>query len=237
MTADDNNPTPHLPETPLDAIGEIVRENVFVDDRTIIISKPAEDGALLNHAVTKAAFNRDEYMPYWTELWPAARMMAKVIYRSTWPAGLTALEIGCGLGLPGIVALSKGLKVIFSDYDATAVKFAARNAQLNGFSDFQTLQMDWRFPPADFQVPLILAADLVYEQRNVPLVVQLIRKVLQPDGTALLADQDRIPAKVLTEAFAEERLAFTSEVVRAGAPDGKRVKGTLYRLRHAQPSA
>ncbi len=233
MNVDASNSTPHLPETPLDAVREIVREEVYVDDKTILISRPAEDGALLNHAVTKAAFNRDEYMPYWTEIWPAARMMAKVIHRATWPPGLTALEIGCGLGLPGIVALSKGIKVVFSDYDATAVKFAARNAAINGFTDFQTLQMDWRFPPADLQVPLIIAADLVYEQRNVPLVVGLIRKLLLPDGTALLADQDRIPAKVLIEAFAEERLNHTSEVVRAGAPDGKRVKGTLYRLRHA----
>src|SRR3954454_16688231 len=115
MSAEASNPTPHLPETPLDALGEIVRETVYVDDRTILISRPAEDGALLNHAVTKAAFNRDEYMPYCTEIWPAARLMAKVIHRATWPAGLTALEIGCGLGLPGIVALSKGMKVIFSD--------------------------------------------------------------------------------------------------------------------------
>jgi predicted nicotinamide N-methyase len=233
MNAEDLNSTPHLPETPPDAIHEIVRETVFVDDRTILISRPGDDGSLLDHPFTRSAFDRDEYMPYWTEIWPAARMMAKVIHRATWPPGLTALEIGCGLGLPGIVALSKGMKVIFSDYDATAVKFAARNAALNGFTDYQTLQMDWRFPPADLQVPLILAADLVYEQRNVPLVVQLIARLLQPDGTALLADQDRIPARVLTDAFAEARLTHTSEVVRAGAPDGKRVKGTLYRIRHA----
>jgi predicted nicotinamide N-methyase len=234
MTADSSSSSPHLPETPVDALTEIIREEVFVDDRTFIISRPDESFGLLDHPYAKAAFNKDEYMPYWTDLWPAARMMAKIIARSKWPEGLTALEIGCGLGLPGVVALSKGLHVIFSDYDATAVRFAARNAELNGFTNFRTLQMDWRFPPQNLQVPLVLAADLIYERRNVTPVVQLIKKVLEPEGEALLADQDRIPARVLTDALTEEKLVYKTEVVRAGEPAGKRVKGTLYRIQHAR---
>ena len=237
MTADASLPAPHLPETPTEALGEIVREDVFIDDLTLHLSRPDESFALLKHGYAKAAFEKDEYMPYWTELWPAARMMAKVLHRETWPPGLTALEIGCGLGLPGIVALAKGMHVIFSDYDATAVRFAGRNAELNGFTNYRTLQMDWRFPPPDLRVPLVIAADLIYEQRNVMPVIQLIRKVLEPAGLALLADQDRIPAKVLTEALTEEKLAYSTEVVRAGEPGGKRVKGTLYRIRHAPPAS
>ena len=185
MAADAVFPAPHLPETPTEALGEIVREEVFIDDRIFHISRPDESFALLKHPFAQAAFEKDEYMPYWTDLWPAARMMAKVIYRATWPAGLTALEIGCGLGLPGVVALAKGIKVIFSDYDATAVSFAGRNAEINGFADYRTLQMDWRFPPPDLKVPLVIAADLIYEQRNVSPVVQLIKKVLEPEGNAL----------------------------------------------------
>ncbi len=234
MTADASFPAPHLPETPTEALGEIVREDVFIDDRTFHLSRPDESFALLKHPFAQAAFEKDEYMPYWTDLWPAARMMAKVIYRATWPANLTALEIGCGLGLPGVVALAKGIKVIFSDYDATAVRFAARNAELNGFTEYRTLQMDWRFPPPDLKVPMVIAADLIYEQRNVTPVVQLIKKVLEPEGTALLADQDRISARILTDALTEEKLAYKTEVVRAGEPGGKRVKGTLYRIRHAE---
>ena len=59
------------------------------------------------------------------------------------------MEIGCGLGLPGIAALSKGLRVTFSDYDPLALRFAADNARANGFTDFKVLQLDWRHPPAD----------------------------------------------------------------------------------------
>src|SRR6202158_3790574 len=136
-----------FPEPPHDAIQRLLHESVLVEGHSFKIMRPADSDELLDHPSVRAAFAADEYMPYWTDLWPAARMLAKAILRETWPAGLEALEIGCGLGLPGIAALAKGLRVTFSDYDGTALRFAADNARANGFADFQTLQLDWRYPP------------------------------------------------------------------------------------------
>jgi SAM-dependent methyltransferase len=132
--------------------------------------------------------------------------------------------------LPGIVALSRGLKVTFSDYDACALQFAANNARLNGFDHFDTLQLDWRNPPDSLRVPILLASDLIYELRNVAPLIAFIKKVLAPGGVCLLTDQDRIPSHALREALAEERLNFTTQVMRAGEPGGRRLKGTLYRI-------
>ncbi len=220
-----------LPETPFAALGPTIREQVLIDGRAFVISRPDETHRLLDHPFVHAAFQADEYMPYWADLWPAARMLAKVIVRETWPPGLEALEIGCGLGLPGIAALSMGLRVTFSDYDATALRFAADNARANGFEEFQVLQMDWRAPP-DLQVPLILASDLIYELRNVVPLVALLKQVLAPDGLCLLTDQDRIPSSHLREALTADGLQFTTQSIRAGEPGGRRVKGTLYRITH-----
>jgi predicted nicotinamide N-methyase len=169
-------------------------------------------------------------MPYWADLWPAARMLAKAVGRMEWAPGLTALEVGCGLGLPGIAALARGLHVIFSDYDATALRFAADNARVNGFEDFELLQMDWCHPPRGLCVPVILASDLIYEMRNVAPLVALIKQVLHPDGLGLLTDQDRVPSHVLRDTLAAEGLPFTAQTMRAGEPGGRRVKGTLYRI-------
>src|SRR5262245_11044145 len=119
---------PHLPETPRDALGEPVRERVILDGQTFQIYRPSQSDRLLDHPVIRTAFARDEYMPYWADLWPGARMLGKVLLREEWPSGQTVLEVGCGLGLAGVVALSRGLRVIFSDYDATALEFAADNA-------------------------------------------------------------------------------------------------------------
>jgi predicted nicotinamide N-methyase len=89
----------------------VVQEAVLLEGHTFQMLRPGEPDRLLDNPAVVQAFERDEYMPYWADLWPAARMLAKVILRETWPAGLEALELGCGLGLPGIAALAKGLRV------------------------------------------------------------------------------------------------------------------------------
>lgn len=226
-----------MPETPADALGPMVEETVLIDDRTFVIARPTETDDLLAHPVIRSAFEADEYLPYWVDLWPAARMLAKVIVREPWshpPGGkLHALEVGCGLGLPGVAALVMGLHVTFSDYDATALQFAADNARRNGFEDFDLLQLDWRRPPADLRVPVVLAADLIYEIRNAAPLVGLIKAVMAPDGVCLLTDQDRVPSHVLREELARQGMQYTTQVARAGEPGGRRIKGTLYRIRHS----
>ena len=96
-------------------------------------------------------------------------MLAKWIVRQRWPGGLAALEVGCGLGLPGIAALSMGVKVTFSDFDATALRFASDNAILNGFSNFDVLHMDWEHPPEGLSIAWVAAgvrSDLRNAQRG-----------------------------------------------------------------------
>ena len=192
------------PEVILPRLGPTVQEKVFVEDRTFVITRPAHSDKLLDDPAVESAFNLDEYMPYWADLWPAARMLAKVLVREQLPAGATALELGCGLGLSGLVALSRGLRVIFSDYDRCALHFAAANARLNGFIDFETTAIDWRHPPEGLRVPVILGSDLVYELRNVAPLVTFIKTVLLPEGVCLLTDQDRIPAQSLRDTLAAE---------------------------------
>jgi predicted nicotinamide N-methyase len=223
-----------MPETPPDALGLVVEEQVVISGRTFLIARPTETDRLLDHPFVSEAFNRDEYLPYWADLWPASRMLAKAVLGEPWIPGTRALEIGCGLGLPGIAALACGLHATFSDYDTTALRFAADNARLNGFTDFETLRMDWRYPPADLRVPVLLASDLVYELRNVEPLVAVIKHVLEPTGLCLLTDQDRVPAYALREQLTAVGLEYTIQMMRAGEPGGRRVKGSLYRIRYPE---
>jgi len=219
-----------MPRTPPEALGPNVCEQVIVEGRVFAIERPSESDKALDHPAMKASSQSDDFMPYWADLWPAARMLAKWIVKQEWPAGLHALEIGCGLGLPGIAALSMGLRLTFSDYDATALAFAANNARRNGFVNFETLQMDWRYPPVDLAFPLILAADLIYEVRNVAPVIALIKRLLAPGGVCLLTDTDRIPSHVFRQLLDKEGLPYTTQMLRAGEPGGRRMKGTLFRI-------
>ena len=221
---------PEFVETPLASIPDRQVELVLIDRFRFQVERPADSYALLDDPVVREAHDRDEYMPYWADLWPAARMLAKAILHEPWQPGTEALEVGCGLGLPGVVALSRGLRVTFSDYDACALRFAADNARLNGFTDFRTLQLDWRSPPADLRVPVLLASDLIYELRNIDPLVRFIGRVLAPGGVCLLTDQDRIPAHAFRERLDGEGLPYTTQTMRAGEPGGRRLKGTLYRV-------
>jgi predicted nicotinamide N-methyase len=233
---DSKLPQPPSPDAVEPWLGEMVREHVLIEDRTFVIQRPAKSEHLIDHPAVRSALAADEYLPYWAALWPAARMLAKGILRESWKPGTEALEIGCGLGLPGVVALSAGLRVTFSDYDRTALRFAADNARLNGYSDFKTLVLDWRTPPNDLRFPVVLASDAAYEQRHVEPLVNLIGAVLAPGGVCLLTDEDRLPAQAFREALAGAGLSYSTAVVRATEPSGGRHKGTLYTIRY-EPEA
>lgn len=227
-----------MPATPKEVLGPTVREKVIVEEQTFLIARPDKIDRLSGQADPGAGIGEEEYIPFWADLWPAARMLAKAILKEPWPQPgngkpVTALEIGCGLGLAGVVALSRGLHVIFSDYDATSLRYAADNARLNGYGDFEVLQMDWRQPPAGLQVPIVLGSDLIYQMEMAPVLAALLKQVLAPGGFALLADQERVPAPAFREALTAEKLAFTQQPTRAGAPGIGRVKGALYRITHA----
>ena len=127
----------------------------------------------------------DERIPYWTELWPSAIAMSQYLVDN--PELVThknVLEIGCGLGLPSLVSAKLGAsRVIASDYLPDSLDFVQKNAQLNGLHQRVLLarQVDWRMldEDPDFKnYDLILAADILYEQRYVDafhLLLQSLR--------------------------------------------------------------
>ena len=220
---------PRFHATPEDAVREIVRETVLIDGHTFLLDRPRE-ADLLDHPAVRAAYAADQFVPYWAELWPAGRMLAKAVLREPWADGRHALEIGCGLGLAGIAALSRGLRVTFSDVDALAVRFAAANARLNGFAAFDTAAIDLRSPPAGLTVDVLLGSDLMYEQRHVDPLVAFIAAVLAPGGVALIADPDREPARTFKWRCENAGLEVAPGFARAGVPGGGRTKGTVYRV-------
>ncbi len=223
--------------TPPEAVKERVREKVFFDGLTILLDRPTGSDMLFDHPAVRAAYAADAYMPYWADLWPAARMLAKAVLKEPWekydkPAGgkLNVLEVACGLGLAGIVALHRGLKVTFTDIDELAVHFAAANARLNGFHDFTTAAVDLRSPPNDVKYDVLLGSDLLYEPRLVEPVIAFIQTVLAPAGVCFIADPDRESAKPFRWAAEAAGLRVEAHFARAGEPGGERTKGTIYRI-------
>jgi 2-polyprenyl-3-methyl-5-hydroxy-6-metoxy-1,4-benzoquinol methylase len=102
------------------------------------------------------------------------------------------LEIGCGFGLTGIVACQMGARVVFTDAEQEAVRFAHHNAEQNGVeenADF--VQMDWNTPCFNYKFPYILAADVIYEEHHWTPILSLLQNHLSPDGSALFSEPNR----------------------------------------------
>jgi 2-polyprenyl-3-methyl-5-hydroxy-6-metoxy-1,4-benzoquinol methylase len=153
------------------------------------------------------------------------------VAREPAPPGVAAVEIGCGLGLAGLVALARGWRVTFTDYDEAALEFVQRSAAANGFepSSYSTRQLDWRAVPEE-RFPVILGADVLYERRLVPLVANLIARMLAPDGYALIAGPYRIATAGFARALTGLGLNYSDEPVAAHSEEQGPIRGTLYRV-------
>ncbi len=225
---------PRLHSTPNEAVTELVRETVIVAGRAFLLDRPAGMDKLFDHPAVRSAYAADEHIPYWSELWPASRMLAKAILREPWEKHpqqpVECLEIGCGLGLAGIAALSCGLNVTFSDLDEAATRFAAANARINGFTRFRTVGLDIRFPPDELCVPAIVGSDVLYDSKLIDPLVAFLDKCLAPNGVCLIADPDRQTARPFRSAVERAGMRIEGTLIRAGEPGGERHKGTLYRI-------
>src|SRR5262249_28370557 len=167
-----------------------------------------------------AANRRDDYMPYWSYLWPASLETAVAVLNHDWqlesppvskagPGGargtcppIHALEIGAGIALTGLAALARGLSVPFSDFDPRAIDLALFNARQNGLErDAEGLLLDWR-QPIDRQFPVIFGCDVIYEKQNHRPILGLLEKMLSKDGECWITDPGRHQADAFLELLA-----------------------------------
>ena len=182
-------------EAPID---DLIEHVVALPDRELLLLAPRDGEALL----TEEAFERDEFMPYWAELWPSALALARVIARRPL-TGRRTVELGCGLGLPAIAAAAAGGRVLATDWAPESVAMTARNAERNGV-ELATRLFRWACAPEPLGSPwpLVLASDVLYEQRNVAPLLALLPRLTAAGGEVWLADPGRAPAAGFLEAAA-----------------------------------
>lgn len=131
----------------------------------LALLRPAAPEALID----EEAFARDEFLPYWAELWPAATALAVALPDVR---GLRVVELGCGLGVTSLVAAARGAEVVATDWAPEAIELLRVNAERNGLALHAEVR-DWRSAWEE-RFDLALAADVLYERRNVePLLTRL----------------------------------------------------------------
>ncbi len=139
--------------------------------------------------------DNEDMMPYWADLWPSGEILARLLARTGSLKGVRMLELGCGLGLPSIVAASLGADVTACDYVPDALRLFETNAALNGVVA-GTLEMDWMRPTDIGRFDLVVAADVLYENWQTDAVVNMLGRTVAPGGKAVVVDPDRLTAKL-----------------------------------------
>jgi predicted nicotinamide N-methyase len=163
--------------------------------------------ARLEELVDREALLREEAVPeppYWAHLWIGARALARALAASADLSGRRVLDLGCGLGLPGLVAAALGATVVFVDREAAALDFVRASAARNGLrvscrtADFTASDLGEAFD-------VILGAEVVYDPQSYRPLCEFLDRHLAARGVIHL-----------TDAFRSDAVRFFEELRRRG---------------------
>src|SRR2546428_742655 len=192
-----------------------------VGDTTVALWRVAELARHVDRAALLAADEAPE-PPYWAHLWSGAVVLATAVPRGA----RRVLELGCGLGLPGLTAARRGARVTFVDRVPAALAFVRASARANGLAAVDLVAADATAPALAARFDLVLAAELGhapapfpaparapagYTDSRVPAALALVRARARASG---LAAVDRVAADATAPAFAARfDLVLAAELV------------------------
>ncbi len=160
----------------------------IADGEVIQVLHPANSDDL----ISEQEFAIDDRLPYWADLWPASVVLSRFL-RGLRGAGRTLLELGCGSGVVATAAARAGFEITATDYYADSPQFARLNTWRNAQVDITARCADWNHWPSDLRgFDLVVASDVLYEQRNAPLIARVMAQSLGPHGEGWIADPGRV---------------------------------------------
>lgn len=174
-----------------------------IGGRTWRITAVEDQDALIAQVKTDADL---QAFPYGLMLWASALGLAeRLAEEPSLIAGKRVLELGAGVGLPGIAAAALGAsEVIQTDYQDEALALARHNAAANGVQDRIRLRHgDWRsFFTDGLPFDVVIGSDLLYERSLHAPLADLLPRLVTPDGLILISD----PLRPQALEFLERRI-------------------------------
>jgi predicted nicotinamide N-methyase len=134
----------------------------------------------------------EDLCPYFGILWPAAEALAQFLSEhQDLVQNKSILELGCGLGLPSLVASHLGGRVLATDYHPEVEHYFSRNCRHSVIHcDYQRL--NWREEQSQLgPFDIVMGSDILYEGKHPQEVARGLIRFLGPKGKILLSDPGR----------------------------------------------
>lgn len=159
-------------------------DRLKVGDNTLRLLKIDDIEELL---AGKDPFANVSEFPFWVKLWEAAMVLAYVMGHLPDPQGKSVLELGAGLGAPGLAAAAAGFDVTISDYEAIIMDFQRVSAAASGLHNITFTHLDWLNPPDLAPFDILAGAEILFREEFFEPLLTVFKKYLKPAGFIYLA--------------------------------------------------
>ncbi|MEJ2546067.1 MAG: hypothetical protein P8Y99_18545 [Calditrichaceae bacterium] len=154
-------------------------------DTHLTVNKVENLDDLVNQ-ITDDEFNKDERMPYWAELWPSAIGLSRYIKNNT-------------------------TSLLCTDYENNALILARKNFQKNNIRLPHLKWLDWRNPKLNKKYDIIVASDVLYEERFFQPLQEVFHNYVEEDGQILIAEPNREIAVPFFEMLKNKGYEYTND--------------------------
>ncbi len=205
-------------------------DKLTVHEQTIRLLKVADIEEFLDG---KDPFSDVTDFPFWVKLWESAMILSQAVATLPDPAGKTMLEIGAGLGAPGITAAACGFDVTLSDYEDIIMDFQKVSIAASGLENVNCIHLDWLDPPDIEPFDYLVAAEVLFREEFFDPLLTVFDKYLKPGGSIFLAHDARRKCLPLFMERAEEqyKIAGKKQVMRK---DGQDISIIINRLQRKE---
>ncbi len=125
--------------------------------------------------------------PFWIRLWDAAMILAYVLGSQKDTEGKQLLELGAGLGAPGLAAAAAGYTVTLSDYEDIIMDFQRVSAAASGLPGMKFIHLDWLETQTLEPFDVLAGAEILFREEFFQPLLNIFSTLLKPGGKIFLA--------------------------------------------------
>ncbi len=167
---------------------KVAFEPLKIKDYTLHLLKPTDLEQIL---AGKDPLQDVSAFPFWIKIWEAAIVLAEYLTTLPHKQSSSLLELGAGLGIPGLTAAAAGFTVTLTDYEEVILDFERINAAASKLDTVHCALLDWLNPPEMEQHDIIVGAEILFREEFFQPLLDVFHRALKPDGVIYLAHDSK----------------------------------------------